>query len=329
MLKVIQKKADIKKASEKFTKKFEIIADSNIYVRVGYPGGDFQTKVKWINELGIWICSYTRYKRHINLFGIGKPVKDSLVPITCEINFPVVGINRRFGGAFISDSSEEVFVAHRGKIGGGRKGIGKSLFEDNYRGEWTTIEDGDSDSDVALIGALSSQRFVDQVRQFVFEIDRIKKSINSPESKAKTLHNDKAFREEFSGKKKQYKVGNYIEAKCDHGLIVNTLSNAMKELGYQVFNDRNRDLYIIGKNKVMAAIFEVKTDISTSSIYSAIGQLLLNSIDVEKNPRLFLTVPEKINKFLETKLSRLGIEIITYKWRRNNPVFPKFNILRL
>lgn len=100
-----------------------------------------------------------------------------MIPITCEINFPVNGINRRIGGAFLTDSTGDIFVAHRGKIGGGKKGIGKSLFEDQYRGRWEIVEDNGFETEVALISALKLPRFVNQVRQLVFEVNRITKGL--------------------------------------------------------------------------------------------------------------------------------------------------------
>jgi len=80
-------------------------------------------------------------------------------------------IDRKTGGAFAEDHWGNVFVIHRGKIGGGKKGVGKSLFEQNYRGVWSLMEDGNSISEVAVIGNLKSGRFAPQAAQFVKKIE--------------------------------------------------------------------------------------------------------------------------------------------------------------
>src|SRR5664280_3470300 len=104
-------------------------------------------------------------------FGIGKPKAGALLSITSEINFPWSGIDRKTGASFAEDAWGNIFVIHRGKIGGGKKGIGKSLFEHNYRGVWSFMEDGDSITQIAVIGALNSSRFAMQTALFVKKIE--------------------------------------------------------------------------------------------------------------------------------------------------------------
>lgn len=327
MLRVLNKKNDINNAQKIFLKHFHNIADKDINVIIGYPGGNFKSTVSWIDKLGIWVCSFKRYDRHINLFGIGEPKEGDMIPITCEINFPVSGIDRRIGGAFLTDSTGDIFVAHRGKIGGGKKGIGKSLFEDQYRGQWEIVEDNGLETEIALISALNSPRFVSQVRQFVFEVNRIKTISAIPSLQPISPLDSATFRQEFYGKKKPYRTSVIIEAACDHGLIVNNLSSALKELELDVRNNKNRDLYIIDSNHKITTIFEIKTDISTTSMYSAVGQLILNSISLTEHPRLILVIPEQVDKTLESKLKQLGIQILIFKWMHDNPIFPKLRAL--
>jgi|SRR3972149_4525489 len=329
MLKVLNKKHDIDNAQKIFLKHFFNIVDKEINVTIGYPGGNFKSKISWLAKLGIWVCSFKRSGRHINLFGIGEPEEGDMIPITCEINFPVSGINRRIGGAFLTDSTGDIFVAHRGKIGGGKKGIGKLLFEDQYRGRWENVEDNGFETEVALISALKSPRFVNQVRQFVFEVNRIKSLSSIPSLQPISPVDSDEFKKEFSGKKRQYKTSKIIEAECDHGLIVNNLSSVLEELGLTVRNDKNRDLYIIDSNRKITAIFEVKTDTSTTSIYSAVGQLILNSISLTVRPRLILVIPEQVDKTIESKLKQLGIESLIFKWVNDRLIFPKLKTLNL
>ena len=90
---------------------------------------------------------------------LGLPDGTSALPITCEINVPVAGIDRKLGGAFARNRDGRTFVVHRGLIGGAKKGVGKSLFASRFRGVWSALEEGRAVTPVAVIGELASPRF--------------------------------------------------------------------------------------------------------------------------------------------------------------------------
>ncbi len=112
-----------------------------------------------------------------------------------------------------------------------------------------------------------------------------------------------------------------VEADCDHGLIVNDLSSTLKRLGMRPMNNRNIDLYVLNRNGKTTSIFEVKTNISLTSLYSAVGQLLLNSAGIVKRPQLILTIPERPSKMVQKNLNKLGIKTLLFKWRGDKAVF--------
>ena len=162
MLKVVEDEAAIRRHQRLFARALRALAEETIPVKLGHPGASEKAKVAWSETLGIW-----SFSRKIGGAGIA---------ITCEINFPLCGIDRRTGGAFAQDRAGKVFVVHRGKLGGGRRGIGKSLFETSYRGVWEVMEDGGQETPVALIGVLHSPRFARQIALFVRKIARIKET---------------------------------------------------------------------------------------------------------------------------------------------------------
>jgi hypothetical protein len=260
--------------------------------------------------------------RYWHAFGTGKPSESSHIPITCEINFPIRGIDRRVGGAMAADRYGRIFVVHRGRIGGGQKGIGKALFEDHYRGVWATMEDGSVDTTVALIGELNSARFVRQITQFVRKVDKVKDLISSRSSQLEITFDELSFREELVGM--TYNEFKHApKTKCDHGLIVMDLHTALIEQGLKVGNDLIRDLFTVNRKGKITAVFEVVTDTSTAALNSGTAQLLLNNIDLPERPRLVLTVPDNLDEALESKLKKLGIEILVYDWHRDQAVFPE------
>jgi len=53
--------------------------------------------------------------------------------------------------------------------------------------------------------------------------------------------------------------------------------------------------------------------------------LLLNGVGISTRPKLILTIPKKVNKTLEAKLNKLGIELLLFRWRGDKVVFPKLD----
>lgn len=97
------------------------------------------------------------------------PRQNSMLPIVCEINPPLEGLDKRVQGAFACDNGH-IWLLHRGKIGGGKPGIGRKLFFENYLGEVREI----SNDRFAIIGDINSPDFIERVKNFVQEVERIK-----------------------------------------------------------------------------------------------------------------------------------------------------------
>jgi hypothetical protein len=278
--------------------------------------------VLWSGRLGIWFVSKkTEEGRYWNAFGTGKPKTNATIPITCEINFPVQGIDRRMGGALAKDSSGRVFVVHRGKLGGGKKGIGKSLFADHYRGVWDVMEDGDVETTVAVIGALQSPRLVRQATQFIHKVDKIKELASSRSSQLEMAFEEIEFREALVGER-YCDLEKDKGTECDHGLIVGDLSDYLKHQGFRVGNDGSHDLFIANAQGDITTVFQVKTSSAPASLHSGATRLLLNSLRLFQPPRLILVIPEKPEPAVEEKLKKLHIDIVTYEWNKDQASFP-------
>ncbi|MEO7044916.1 MAG: hypothetical protein ABI091_06380 [Ferruginibacter sp.] len=110
-----------------------------------------------------------------------------------------------------------------------------------------------------------------------------------------------------------------------HGIVVNSLANEIKEKGFLIGNDSNRDLIIHNGNGDIKCIFEIKTSSSTQNIYTAVGQLLLYSISLHTVSGLFIVLPDLLNSKIKEKLEELGIKPIYYFWDENVPKFYNLN----
>jgi len=327
MLKVVENEAAIRRYQRQFARALRTAAREQVPVKLGHPGASEKAKVAWSEELGIW--SFSRKlagSRYWNAFGVGRPAGGDSIAITCEINFPLYGIDRRTGGAFAQDRAGRVFLVHRGKLGGGRRGVGKSLFENHYRGLWEVMDDGGEETPVAIIGVLQSPRFARQIAQFVRKIARIKEGALARSSQVEIGFDEPALQEELIGERfseTQRETG----AECDHGLIVQDLADALKGQGRRTGNDPCRDLLVQDPRGRIRAVFQIRTDMTLSGLHAAATRLLLNGLSLPESPLLVLVLPSVPESALLEKLRRLNIELLPYAWQGDQAAFPELAAL--
>ena len=312
MLKVIDDEKLIRKYAKLFARSFKPFTDRTIKVKLGHQGASFPAKVNWSKQLGIWSFSHAVTGiRYANPLGTEKPQEASHLPITAEINFPWSGIDRKTGAAFARDAWNHVYVIHRGKIGGGKKGVGKSLFEENYRGLWAWMEDGDTQALVAVIGELQSPRFALQVAQFTRKIDKLKSNVSSSPQTSLNFQ-DVSFREELIGATPASPVSDHLSEACDHDIILNRLASLLEGRKFLVGNDADHELFLMDpKNNRMSHVFAVSADSTSRSIMATAAYLLLQkSIAGEELVHAVLVIPEdKLIQYVQP-LQRLGITVL-------------------
>jgi hypothetical protein len=327
MLKAITDAKAIHRCQQHFTRQLKTWGKEKIPVNLGHQGASDRVRVWWSDELGLWFFpGKGEENRNWNAFGTARPKTDAALSITCEINFPKEGTDRRIGGVFAADGKGRTFVVHRGKLGGGRKGIGKALFERQYRGVWVDMEDGEEDTSVAVVGLLHSPRFARQLSQFVNKIDKIKDMAAPPSAQMEMGFDDLRLREELLGMR-HCELLRDMASECDQGLVIRDLAAALKELRWKCGNDGLRDLMAVDKEGDAAAVFQVKTNNLSKSVQEGATQLLVNSLHFPRPPQLILTLPEPLDAAMTAKLRRLHIETMIYAWRENKAVFPGLDTL--
>jgi hypothetical protein len=329
LLEVVADQPAIKKYAGQFNKKFKPFIDEQIKVKLGHQGAGFPAKVSWSKELGIWKFSQTvKEVRYWNAFGIGKPGTSSVISIASEINFPWAQIDRKTGGAFAEDAWGNIFVIHRGKIGGGRKGVGKSLFEHNYRGVWSFMEDGDSISQVAVIGALNSPRFALQAAQFVKKIEILKSSV-APSTQTEMNFSEITFREDLVGSAPSSAEEEVISS-CDHDLVVSSLAALLQGRKMKIGNDTESELFTVDpdENRI-SYIFEILTDTKEKNVLAAAGKLLLQTSSAALNPLPVLVLPEDKVSHYAQELQRINISVIGFHWKEEKVVFSGLEKIKL
>jgi len=321
-LKIIDDEETVQKCRKQFIRRLRSCADEKIPVKLGHIGASSASKILWSENLGIWMSFGEEKDRRFNHgFGAGKPLPGDVLSATCEINFPAGGIDRRIGGAFARDRKGQIYAVHRGKIGGGRRGIGKSLFEAHYRGVWALMEDGEMETVVAVIGVLKSLRFPRQLAHFIHKIERIKSLAGTPSLQTVLSFAEVAFREEFTGAR-PCDFYRDMTGLCDQGIVIGDLFRALKDSGFRVANDAFRDLFVVDGQGRIAAIFHVKTDILPVSLHDGVTQLLLQSLNLPRRTRLILVVPFLPRADFLARTGKLNVEPLVYTWQGEKALFP-------
>jgi hypothetical protein len=147
---------------------------------IGYQGGSDECHVRWNPDARIWSVLEPTWLpgRYWCAFGNYDPSAYSTLTIICEINPPKRGIDRRCAGVFLRDANGRTYLAHSGKVGGGRPGIGKEAFHRFFTGDNRTIirwPDG-IQAECIVIGALDDERFSERVAAFVNSVAKFKES---------------------------------------------------------------------------------------------------------------------------------------------------------
>jgi hypothetical protein len=292
---------------------------------VGWQGGRVEHPVYWNPRLRFWTLMRVPRKeaRYWCCFGVKDATKHRGFSITGQLNPTIKGFNRRAAGAFVRDSQGRVYVAHSGKIGGGRSGIGKSAFVAAYRGKnWQTVTWPDKkETEMIVIGRIDGAHLQDQIADFIREIDRFKKSAVGSNNLIQPHKHKSTFSPEFLGRRKKYSAQGEIEAQCDHGPLISALADELRKRGLTIGNDTLRDLYVLSSKRRVQMLFEAKTNLSTSSIYGAVGQLMLHAAAEPKAPRRVFVAPGNPNRKTQMALKKLGIEVLSYKWNSGHPRF--------
>jgi 5-methylcytosine-specific restriction endonuclease McrBC GTP-binding regulatory subunit McrB len=169
-LRIISDRDEIESQQKRLENILKERADKVVEGGAGFQGGEAKGKVYWMSDLSMWYMTRIEGNRYWNSFGTEEPEEGSNRTIVCEINFPLESINRRVGAAIARDPTGNYYVVHRGKLGGN---YSKRIFEENYRGEWTTVVDGDREENVVVIGKID-ETIPEKIRDFVYEVQRIK-----------------------------------------------------------------------------------------------------------------------------------------------------------
>lgn len=330
MLIAVTQKSEISKCQKILKSSLKKALINREYLRIGHLGGSFENDVYY--REGFWY-SYRIFDedevaipKHWNGFGLGKR-EDGNQIIVVEINPPIKGLSKQVQGLFAkSEHTGSYYLLHRGKIGGGKKGIGKREFEAWYRGPWVDVYSTDGFvNEVILVAELESEDIIEQIRHFVEEVYQFKKEADtgSPGRRPQADDRNLKFDPEFYGKKNVLRASSF-KYETFHGLVVNALEKRLRYTGKYdnatIFNTRLIDLGIQENGKTRH-IFEVKSSLDRQAIYTGIGQLMFHTLgnpNIKKT--LVLPLAEYSSRLVKIFI-QLGIDVLKYEIKKGQVKF--------
>lgn len=184
MYRAIHNRRSIAGAQERLLRRIRLELRTEIRdVLVGYQGGHVKIPMVLANNR-IWfanqILTDEPVPRYWNAFGVSPLVLRYSNHISVEVNPAIRGVNRRVAGLFaVDDETDHTVLLHRGRIGGGKKGIGKKGLVDWYEGMQVEFFDpsrDDGEESAIFIADLDSEDFLTDLEEFVHAVQRFKTS---------------------------------------------------------------------------------------------------------------------------------------------------------
>ncbi len=280
---------------------------------IGFPSGSLEADVYYVKKFDFWMTFEEVSNRYWNACGIGYPFGLHAPAPHVEINIPYSGIDRRIAGAFLEDEAGVKYLGHSGKVGGGTKGISRKNFLLDYPA-WSIADSHGEPWQMYVISPLAAPDLASKIAEFTQRSATFRAEIKAGKSPVpkKSPAGLPTFSPEFEGAK-SYTTADQVIADCKHGKVVKALREQLATFGISAWNSGRRDLYTVGPGQTVQALFEIKTQANTSSIYEAIGQLMYHG-GAEAAEILVAVLPDDAPEAAVARLRELGIWTVLYCW---------------
>jgi hypothetical protein len=324
MFSLLESKAEIAKAQRKLEATIRRDLSSKAIKNIGYPGGTtFDAKVN--TDLHHWFWSKDldgagkANPRRLNWFGLFR--EDADLQISVEINTPYEGRNDQIAGSFARDSDTgAIYLLHSGRVGGAKKGVGKSTFLAWSNAHLTEV--GDSSGGIRggiLVMPIEGKAATRSAIRYIDTVARFKQAVragetNTPEFQQK----EKLYRDFYSeprGRRKG-KRSSEIDYVSRHGDVLDALeawrSSLPLEKGARQVKNVLFDLGV-AMGQELVEVYEIKTSTARAHVYTAIGQLMVHGTAQKCRRVTVLPHREPIAPDLTNALKRLGIDLLRFR----------------
>jgi hypothetical protein len=321
---LLESEIDIAKAQKTLERTLKQTLRQTAIKDVGYPGGrDRNVTVSTDGRYWFRSADFKGRRvvtpRRINWFGRLRESKG--VGITVEVNISYRGVSGRAAGFFARNTrTGGVYLVHSGRVGGGKKGVGRNAFRVWSQEPLLEIATSTGRPRHGIIvmpirgtgaGRLAV-RYIELVHEF-------KDAVRSGETATRSFRRrEKEFADFYSepGGRRTRERASVVDYISRHGEIVDALHLWRRSRPRPENARLVKDIFIdmgVAIGGKLIELFEVKPSADRSSIYSGLGQLLVHG--VARKCRLTLVLPhnEKLSNDLKEALTRHRVKILQFR----------------
>ena len=265
-------------------------------VRLTWRGGELRTTIHWVRDDAFWWAVEPRHRRDALVLGHAPDPPARRESITCEINLPRAGADRKVAGIVAADDAGALYLAHSGRLS--KSGFREFLAD----GVWRSVHWPDGEETEALVIApLGSPRLTRLLGRFVDSVRRFKEG--------ETLASQPTLCVEPS-------VHGSAGAACDRSLVDLSLHEELSKRG--LFGG-TLDLFSL-RGERPQPLFALIADSQPEELALAVGSLSLAAARGGGDVRPILVAPAELAE-RDGALGSLPFACVRYRWRGARAVF--------
>ena len=270
-------------------------------VRLTWRGGELRTTIHWARDDAFWWAFEPRERkgaaREALILGHAEGPPGRRESITCEINLPRNGADRKTAGILVADETGALYLAHSGRLS--KAGFREFLSD----GVWRLVQWPDGEETEALIVApLDSPRLTRLLGQFVDGVRRFKAGEGPCERTRLCVPASAA---------------DSASAACDRHLVDMALHEELSKRGLFGGHD---DLFSL-RGERPQPLFALVADGQPEELALAVGSLSLASARGGPDVKPILIAPATLADGEGAALDALPFSLVRYRWRGARAVF--------
>lgn len=320
MLQVLEAEEEISAAQSHLEDTIQKCFSQRRTKNIGFPGGT-EVDALVFTDGSYWFRSADhRYDTHrkLNWFGEYNETSPSL-NITVEVNTPYKGINSAVAGFFVRDTDTgNIYLFHSGRIGGGKSGVGKKAFflwSDLKSQECTHSKNKSQYGTLVMpIDGTTAPR---AAIRFIRKVADFKRAVRSGETASEwfqqKLEKYGSYYSEATGHRTG-KRSETIDYFSRHGDVVEALKcwrEANLGKAQKIVKNNFIDLGVTSKGSLVE-LYEVKTSTDRNNIYSAVGQLLIHSPDLNCKKTIVIPAQGHVEDDILRAFARIGVDVVRF-----------------
>ena len=277
-------------------------------VRLTWRGGELRTTIHWARDDGFWWSLETRGEaaagRTALVLGHAPDAPGRRESITCEINLPRGGADRKVAGIVAVDEAGTLYLCHSGRMGGARTGQRKAGFR-AWAGDavWRPLRWPDGvETEALVIAPLDSPRLTRLLGRFVETVHRYKAGAAPADGPALCV---------------APAVPESATSACDRRLVDSALHEELAKRG--LFGGA-ADLFSL-RGARPQPLFALVADARPEELALAVGSLSLASARRGGEVRPILVAPAGLPERDAAALASLPFTCIRFRWRGARAVF--------